>query len=76
MLLYTNSKIASLGNCQNYFSKALTLHNIPEGLAIGVACGAVAANLPSASLAGAVALAIGIGIQNFPEGAAVDVALG
>jgi ZIP family zinc transporter len=54
---------------------AITLHNIPEGLAVGVAFGAVAFNLPSATLAGAVALAIGIGIQNFPEGAAVSVPL-
>ncbi|MGD9929498.1 MAG: ZIP family metal transporter [Mangrovibacterium sp.] len=54
---------------------AITLHNIPEGLAVGVAFGAVAADLPAASLAGAVALAIGIGIQNFPEGAAVSVPL-
>jgi len=54
---------------------AITLHNIPEGLAVGVAFGALAANLPSATLAGAVALALGIGIQNFPEGAAVSVPL-
>jgi ZIP family zinc transporter len=54
---------------------AITLHNIPEGLAVGVAFGAVAAELPSATLAGAVALAIGIGIQNFPEGTAVSVPL-
>lgn len=54
---------------------AITLHNIPEGLAVGVAFGAVAANIPSASLAGAVALALGIGIQNFPEGAAVSIPL-
>lgn len=54
---------------------AITLHNIPEGLAVGVAFGAVAAGMPSASLAGAVALAIGIGIQNFPEGAAVSIPL-
>ncbi|PRR80470.1 ZIP family metal transporter [Clostridium vincentii] len=54
---------------------AITLHNIPEGLAVGVAFGAVAADIPSASLAGAVALAIGIGIQNFPEGAAVSIPL-
>lgn len=54
---------------------AITLHNIPEGLAVGVAFGAVAYNLPSANLAGAIALAIGIGIQNFPEGAAVSVPL-
>ncbi len=54
---------------------AMTLHNIPEGLAVGVAFGAVAADLPAASLAGAVALAIGIGIQNFPEGLAVSMPL-
>nr|WP_320115307.1 ZIP family metal transporter [uncultured Desulfuromonas sp.] len=54
---------------------AITLHNIPEGLAVGVAFGALAADLPSASLAGAIALAVGIGIQNFPEGAAVSVPL-
>ncbi|MBI9091646.1 MAG: ZIP family metal transporter [Desulfobacterium sp.] len=54
---------------------AITLHNIPEGLAVGVAFGAVAANLPSATLGGAIALAIGIGLQNFPEGAAVSLPL-
>jgi len=54
---------------------AITLHNIPEGLAVGVAFGAVAAGLPSATMAGAVALAIGIGLQNFPEGAAVSIPL-
>jgi ZIP family zinc transporter len=54
---------------------AITLHNIPEGLAVGVAFGAVAAGLPAASLGGAIALAVGIGIQNFPEGAAVSVPL-
>ena len=54
---------------------AITLHNIPEGLAVGVAFGAVSADLPSASLAGAIALALGIGIQNFPEGTAVSVPL-
>lgn len=54
---------------------AITIHNIPEGLAVGVAFGAIAADLPSASLAGAIALAMGIAIQNFPEGAAVSVPL-
>jgi len=54
---------------------AITLHNIPEGLAVGVAFGALAAHLPSATLAGAVALAVGIGIQNFPEGMAVSLPL-
>jgi ZIP family zinc transporter len=54
---------------------AVTLHNFPEGLAIGVAFGAAALGLPSATVASAVALAIGIGIQNFPEGIAVSVPL-
>jgi ZIP family zinc transporter len=54
---------------------AITLHNFPEGLAVGVAFGAVAADLSTATLASAVALAIGIGIQNFPEGVAVSVPL-
>lgn len=54
---------------------AITLHNIPEGLAVGVAFGAAAAGLSSATLAGAVALALGIGIQNFPEGMAVSIPL-
>ncbi len=54
---------------------AITLHNFPEGLAVGVAFGAAAAGLPSASVAGALALAIGIGLQNFPEGMAVSIPL-
>ena len=54
---------------------AITLHNIPEGLAVGVAFGALASGLPSATLSAAIALAIGIGIQNLPEGLAVSVAL-
>tara|TARA_X000001036_G_scaffold339259_1_gene318346 strand:+ start:283 stop:1098 length:816 start_codon:yes stop_codon:yes gene_type:complete len=52
---------------------AITLHNIPEGLAVGVLFGGVAAGIPEASLSGAVALALGIGIQNFPEGIAVSM---
>lgn len=57
---------------------AITLHNIPEGLAIGVLFGAAATGVDptgTATIAGAVALAIGIGIQNFPEGTAVSVPL-
>jgi ZIP family zinc transporter len=57
---------------------AITLHNIPEGLAVGVAFGAVGADLDletGATLGGAIALAIGIGLQNFPEGIAVALPL-
>lgn len=54
---------------------AITLHNIPEGLAVGVAFGAIATGLPSATLPAAIALAIGIGIQNLPEGLAVSMPL-
>ncbi len=54
---------------------AITLHNIPEGLAVGVAFGAAAADVPGAAVGAAIALAIGIGLQNFPEGMAVSVPL-
>lgn len=54
---------------------AITLHNIPEGLAVGVAFGAIANGMEFGSLAGAVALALGIGIQNFPEAVAVSMPL-
>lgn len=54
---------------------AITLHNIPEGLAVGVAFGAVANGVEGTSLAAAGALALGIGLQNFPEGIAVAMPL-
>jgi zinc transporter, ZIP family len=54
---------------------AITMHNLPEGMAVGVAFGAAAAGIKGANLAGAVALAIGIGIQNFPEGLAISAPL-
>lgn len=54
---------------------AITLHNIPEGLAVGVAFGALAQEPTVGVLSGAIALAIGIGIQDFPEGAAVSIPL-
>ena len=54
---------------------AITLHNIPEGLAVGVIFGGVAAGIDGATIGGAVALAIGIGLQNFPEGFAVSMPL-
>lgn len=54
---------------------AITLHNIPEGLAVGVIFGSLASGADSVSMAGAIALALGIGIQNLPEGAAVSLPL-
>ena len=54
---------------------AITLHNIPEGLAIGIAFGALANGGMEGSLVGALTLALGIGIQNFPEGIAVSMPL-
>lgn len=54
---------------------AITLHNIPEGLAVGISFGALTHNPDSGLLAGAIALAFGIGLQNFPEGAAVSIPL-
>lgn len=54
---------------------AITLHNIPEGLAIGVAFGAAALEIGGATVGAAVALALGIGLQNFPEGVAVSLPL-
>ncbi|MBC29497.1 MAG: ZIP family metal transporter [Muricauda sp.] len=52
---------------------AITLHNIPEGLAVGVLFGGVASGFEGATIGGAVALALGIGLQNFPEGFAVAI---
>ena len=54
---------------------SITLHNIPEGLAVGVAFGSILYNLDGATLSNAIGLAIGIGIQNFPEGCAVSIPL-
>jgi ZIP family zinc transporter len=54
---------------------AVTLHNIPEGLAVGVAFGGVAAGIPGTSIIAAMTLALGIGLQNFPEGVAVSLPL-
>ena len=54
---------------------AITRHNIPEGMAVGVAFGGIASGIPGVTLVGAIMLALGIGIQNFPEGAAVSLPL-
>ena len=54
---------------------AITLHNIPEGLAVGVAFGAIGAGFEGATLVAAISLTIGMGIQNLPEGMAVSTPL-
>ena len=54
---------------------SITLHNIPEGLAIGVAFGSIASGVEGATLAAAFMLAVGVGIQNFPEGTAISLPL-
>ena len=54
---------------------SITLHNIPEGMAVGVAFGSVIYNIPGASLLSAWIIALGIGIQNFPEGSAISLPL-
>lgn len=54
---------------------SITLHNIPEGMAVGVAFGSVIYNIPGASILSAWIIAIGIGIQNFPEGSAISLPL-
>jgi zinc transporter, ZIP family len=54
---------------------AITLHHIPEGLAIGVAAGAAGAGVPHASVGAAIALGLGLGLQNLPEGLAVSMML-
>ena len=54
---------------------SITLHNIPEGLVVGVAFGSVASGIEGATLISAITLAIGIGLQNFPEGSAVSLPL-
>ena len=67
---YSNKKIRCL-----MLVSSITLHNIPEGLAVGVAFGSIMYHLEGATLANAISLAIGIGIQNFPEGVAVSMPL-
>lgn len=56
-------------------TSAVTLHNIPEGMAVGVAFGSLSLNIPEVSLIGACLLALGIGLQNFPEGLCVSLPL-
>ena len=69
-----NKSISSLKRSIMLFF-SITLHNIPEGLVLGVSYGAIFYNFDSSSLISAIILTIGIGIQNFPEGSAISLPL-
>lgn len=82
LLLFFGDKIFDKLQNKNASSKriwmlifSITLHNIPEGMAVGVAFGSLAYGLDGATLVSACLLALGIGLQNFPEGTAVSVPL-
>ena len=85
LLLFTTDKIFSKlmkkkkkkENSKKIFLlvSSITIHNIPEGLSIGVAFGSVFYGLPGATTLAAIGLALGIGLQNFPEGCAVSLPL-
>jgi len=64
----------NLRRCAMLFT-SITLHNIPEGLVVGVAFGAIAYGIENASVFSAISLTIGIAIQNFPEGSAISIPL-
>lgn len=69
-----NQEVTKLKRCIMLIT-SITLHNIPEGMAIGVAFGSLGYGLEGATLSAAVMLAVGIGIQNFPEGSAISLPL-
>lgn len=71
----TNNRSTSSLKRSILLISAITIHNIPEGMAVGVAFGGIASGIPGMTLVGAIMLAVGIGIQNFPEGAAVSLPL-
>ena len=81
LLIYLMDKIFSKKNYSNKKKRcfmlvlSITLHNIPEGLAVGVAFGSVMYHLDGVTIMSAIVLALGIGIQNFPEGASVSMPL-
>ncbi|MDD2409382.1 MAG: ZIP family metal transporter [Bacilli bacterium] len=75
LLLFFGDKIYNNDDKTNMLVLSMTLHNFPEGMAIGVAFGAAVYGIHGATIMGALTLAIGIGIQNFPEGSALSFPL-
>lgn len=87
LLLFLGDKVYSHFTAKSNFNEqkklkrclmlifSITLHNIPEGLVVGVAFGALSYGMHGSTLASAITLAIGIGLQNFPEGSAVSLPL-
>lgn len=75
IILERKSKITNKNKQSFLLVFAVTLHNIPEGMAVGVAFGLLSSGLPEATLLSALLLALGIGLQNFPEGACVAMPL-
>lgn len=75
ILLNKSSKIDSTKKRTLLLTSSVTLHNIPEGMAVGVAFGTLALGVPGINLIGAILLAVGIGIQNFPEGVCIAMPL-
>lgn len=75
LLLFVGDKIYNTKDKTNMLVLSMTLHNFPEGMAIGIAFGAAINGIPGATIMGALTLAIGIGIQNFPEGSALNFPL-
>lgn len=78
-IFLSNSRLSKLGDSRLkrsiLLTTAVTLHNIPEGMAVGVAFGSVALGIEGTSLIAAIMLAVGIGLQNFPEGTCVAMPL-
>lgn len=76
-ILENNKNTRNLGSLKRsiVLITAITIHNIPEGMSIGVAFGGVMLGIPSMTIISAIMLSIGIGLQNFPEGAAVSLPL-
>jgi len=72
-VLHSEDRMAKMDRCSRALMFSITLHNIPEGLCVGVAFGAAAMGIEGCTLAAAMMLALGIGLQNFPEGAAVSL---